>query len=214
MISRAIAFQANGKTILLDLMLRSACQGHLFLQIFFCGPIYHHEKFVLANRLSLRERQFWNRHTQHWDAGSWQVACLDLASCFCLVRASKPTIEQLMWPLPMTRLVSLSARRSRAHTMGSILESSGSCGQLHHKQHFGVLKKIFLPSMIGVQQCAGLFLVVLRRLACGRTKLANLLPEGSQKHLLSLLAFLRALKEAFRHSCRALQKLCYVFIMP
>jgi hypothetical protein len=57
--------------------------------------------------------------------------------------------------------------------------------------------------MIGVQQCADLFLVVLGRLTCGHTKLANLLPEGSQKHLLSLSAFLRALKEACRHSCRA-----------
>ncbi len=70
-------------------------------------------------------------------------------------------------------------------------------------QHFGVLKKIFLPLMISVQRYAGLFLVVLGRLARGRTKSANLLPEGSEKHLLSLLAFLRALKEACRHSCRA-----------
>jgi hypothetical protein len=57
--------------------------------------------------------------------------------------------------------------------------------------------------MIGMKQCAGMFLVVLGRLARGRTKLANLLPEGSQKHVLSLLAFLCALKEACRHSCRA-----------
>jgi hypothetical protein len=56
--------------------------------------------------------------------------------------------------------------------------------------------------MIGMEQCAGLFLVVLGRLACGRTKSANLLPEGSRK-VLSLLAFLHALKEACRHSCRA-----------
>ncbi len=34
-------------------------------------------------------------------------------------------------------------------------------------------------------------------------KSANLLPEGSQKHLLSLLVFLSALKEACGHSCRA-----------
>ncbi len=49
--------------------------------------------------------------------------------------------------------------------------------------------KEFSPSMIGVQQCAGLFLVVLGRLAHGHTKPANLLTEGSHK-LLSLLAFL------------------------
>jgi hypothetical protein len=54
----------------------------------------------------------------------------------------------------------------------------------------GVLKKIFLPLMIGMQQYAGLSLVVLWRLARGRTKLANLLPEGSQRKILSLLAFL------------------------
>jgi hypothetical protein len=65
------------------------------------------------------------------------------------------------------------------------------------------MKRFFLPLMIGVQQCAGLFLVVLGRLARGRTKLAYLLPEGSQKYALSLLAFLRALKEACQHSCRA-----------
>ncbi len=58
------------------------------------------------------------------------------------------------------------------------------------------------PLMIGVQRCAGLFLVVLGRLARGRTKLVNLLPEGSQKHVLSLSAFLCALKEACWHSCR------------
>ncbi len=53
----------------------------------------------------------------------------------------------------------------------------------------GSSKRFFLPSVIGVQQCAGLFLVVLGRLARGRTKPANLLPEGSCK-LGSLLAFL------------------------
>ncbi len=57
--------------------------------------------------------------------------------------------------------------------------------------------------MIGVQQYAGLSLVVLGRLARGRTKLANLLQEGSWQKILSLLAFLCALKEACWHSCRA-----------
>ena len=38
--------------------------------------------------------------------------------------------------------------------------------------------KDFLPSMIGVQQCAGLFLVVLGRLSRGRTEPANLLPQS------------------------------------
>jgi hypothetical protein len=40
-------------------------------------------------------------------------------------------------------------------------------------------QKDFLPLMIGVQQYAGLSLVILGRLARGRTKSANLLPEGS-----------------------------------
>ncbi len=53
----------------------------------------------------------------------------------------------------------------------------------------GSLKGIFLPLMIGVQKYAGLSLVVLGRLARGRTKSANLLPKGSCK-LGSLLAFL------------------------
>ncbi len=67
----------------------------------------------------------------------------------------------------------------------------------------GSSKRFFLPSMIGVQQYAGLSLVVLGRLARGRTKLANLLQEGSWRKILSLLAFLCALKEACWHSCRA-----------
>ncbi len=90
-------------------------------------------------------------------------------------------------PLPTTRLGSPLARRSHARTMGLLLESSGSQAQLCRKWHFGVLNKNFSPSMIGVQRYAGLSLVVLWRLACGRTKLANLLPEGSCK-LGSLLA--------------------------
>ncbi len=53
----------------------------------------------------------------------------------------------------------------------------------------GSSKRMFLPSMIDVQKCAGLLLVDLGRLACGRTKPANLLPEGSCK-LGSLSAFL------------------------
>ncbi len=71
----------------------------------------------------------------------WLAAFLDQASCFCLVRAIKPNIDQLTWPMPTTRLGSLSAWRSCACTMGSFLESSGSQAQLCRKQHFGVLKK-------------------------------------------------------------------------
>jgi hypothetical protein len=57
--------------------------------------------------------------------------------------------------------------------------------------------------MIGVQQYAGLSLVILGRLARGRTKSANLLQEGSWRKILSLSALLCALKEACRHSCTA-----------
>jgi hypothetical protein len=64
-------------------------------------------------------------------------------------------------------------------------------------------KRIFLPLMISMQRYAGLALVVLGRLARGHTKLANLLQEGSWQKILSLSAFLCALKEACRHSCRA-----------
>jgi hypothetical protein len=110
-------------------------------------------------------------------------------SFFCLVRAIKLNIIQLMWPLPMTRLGSPSALRSRACIMGLLVESSGSRAQLRHKWHFGVLEKNFLPLMIGVQQYAGLSFVVFGRLAHGRIKLANLLPEGSRE-LGSLLALL------------------------
>jgi hypothetical protein len=48
--------------------------------------------------------------------------------------------------------------------MGLLLESSGSQAQLHPEWHFGVLENIFSPSMIGVQQYAGLSLVVLEGL--------------------------------------------------
>ncbi len=51
-------------------------------------------------------------------------------------------------------------------------------------------QKDFLSSIIGVQQYAGLSLVVLGRLAYGRTKSVNLLTESSQRKLLSLLAFM------------------------
>ncbi len=131
----------------------------------------------------------WNGCSYKKSKAGWLAACLDQASCFCLVRAIKPNIDQLTWPLPMTRLGSLSAQRSRTCTMGLFLESSGSRAQLRCKQHFGVLEKIGFPSMIGVQRWAGLFVVVLGRLARGRTEPANLLPEGSHK-LLSLSAFL------------------------
>jgi hypothetical protein len=87
--------------------------------------------------------------------------------------------------------------------MGLLLESSGSQDQLHREWHFGVLEKDFLQLMIGVQQYAGLSLVVLGRLAHGRTKLTHLLQEDSWQKILSLLAFLCALKEACWHSCRA-----------
>jgi hypothetical protein len=92
-----------------------------------------------------------------------------------------------------------SADNQTRLTMDLLLESSGSQAQLRCEWHFRVLEKIFLLSMIGVQQYAVLSLVVLGRLACGCTKLANLLQEG----ILSLLAFLCAMKEACRHSCIA-----------
>jgi hypothetical protein len=53
----------------------------------------------------------------------------------------------------------------------------------------GSLKRIFAIDDQHAVQCAGLFLVVLGRLARGRTKPANLRPEGSCK-LGSLSAFL------------------------
>jgi hypothetical protein len=99
---------------------------------------------------------------------------LDLVSCLCLVRASKLTINQLMWPLLTTRLGSLLARRSSVHTKGLLLESSKLWTQLRRNLHFGVLGGIFLPSMIGILQCANLSLVVLGRHACNRIKLVDL----------------------------------------
>ncbi len=137
-------------------------------------------------------------------------------SCFCLVRAIKLNIVQLMWPLPRIRLGSPLAWRSHTRNIGLLLESSGSRAQLHHERHFGVFEKIFSPLMIGVQQCAGLSLVVLGRLAHGYTKLANLLPEGSRK-LGSLLAFLSWKQLALGLSSFLLslcRKIGYEFIMP
>ncbi len=68
---------------------------------------------------------------------------LDLVSCFCLVRARKLTINQLMQPPPTTRLGSLLVWRSCVCTRGSLLESLGSWAQLQCKLHFGVFDKIF-----------------------------------------------------------------------
>jgi hypothetical protein len=80
----------------------------------------------------------------------------------------------------------------------------------------GSSKKIFLPSMIGVQQYTVLSLVVLGRLAHGRTKLANLPSEGSCE-LGSLSAFL-SWKQSTLGLSLFLLSLCrrigYEFIMP
>ncbi len=158
-------------------------------QNFIFARCFLRSHFPLAPPKILRSSR-WNGCSYEKNKADWFAACLDQVSCFCLVRAIKPNINQLRWPLLTTRLGSLSAWHSRAPTMGSFLESSGSRAQLCHKQHFGVFERNFSLSIIGVQGCAGLFLVVLGRLAPGCTKLANLLPEGSQQHLLSLLAFL------------------------
>ncbi len=140
--------QLNSKTIPLDLFLRSVCWGHasdglhrclyneiLCLQVVSCGLISCMTQKIenlSEELLLLQERQSWKGHTYHWDAG-WLAACLDLACCFCLVRASKPIINQLTWPTPTIRVGSLLAQRSCVRNRGSILESSGSWAQLHHK---------------------------------------------------------------------------------
>ncbi len=121
----------------------------------------------------------------------WLAACLDQASCFCLVRASKPIITQLTQHTLMTGLGSLLAWHLRACTRGLFLKSSGSQAQLRCKQHFGVIEKIFLLSMIGMQQYACLSLVVLGRLACG-------LPQNRP---ISYQKVLDENSSACRHSC-------------
>jgi hypothetical protein len=168
-----------------------------------------------AERLFLQEKAVLEETCLALGTG-WLAACFDLASCFCLVRAIKLNIVQLMWPLPTTRLGSPLAQRSRACTMGLLLESSGSRAQLRCEWHFGVLEKIFLPSMIGMQWYAGLSLVVLGRLSCGCTKLAHLLPEGSRK-LGSLSTFLSWKQSALGLSSFLLslfRRIGYEFIMP
>jgi hypothetical protein len=95
---------------------------------------------------------------------------LDLASCSYLVRASKFTINQLMWPLPMIILDSLMAWRSHVCTRRLLLEPLDSWAQLRRESHVGVLEVNFLPSIIGVLWCPNLSLVVLERLAFGHVK--------------------------------------------
>ncbi len=105
------------------------------------------------------------KNAQHWG--------IDLASCFCLVRASKLTINQLTWPIPTTRLGSLLALCLRVCARRLLLETLDLRAQLCCKSHFEVLERNFPPLMIGVQQCASLSLVVLG-LAHNHVKLANL----------------------------------------
>ncbi len=128
---------------------------------------------------------------------------LNLTSCFCFVRASKPIINQLTWPIPRICLGSLSAQRLRMHIKGTILESSGSWAQLCRKYFFRILDKNFPPLMIGVQRYAGLSLEVLKRLACSCTKLANLLPEGSWKKTPQLVNVLVELPSRRRGSLKS-----------
>ncbi len=68
---------------------------------------------------------------------------LDLASCFCLVRASKLTINQQTWPSPTIRLGSLLTWYLCGCTRGLLLKSLGLWVQLHCKLHFKVLRKNF-----------------------------------------------------------------------
>ncbi len=195
MISHAIAFQANGKTILMDSLLRSVHWGHvsediprhqyneiLFSWVVSCVFISRSfpkkSENVSSERLFLREKQGW-------------LAC-------CL-----PLLGKLLLPCLSYQAQHQPADVASADNLTG-LPVGLALARLHHGIVLGVFRvtrptplqvalrgpwKEFFLSMISMQQCAGLFLVVLGRLACGRTKPANLLPEDSCK-LLSLSAFL------------------------
>ncbi len=147
-ISCPIAFQAICKIILLDSFLKISLLRRCFRRrsetsdetkfIFTSCFLLSHFLLVPKNSETSRQtavptrKAVSKRHAWLWDAG-WLAACLNLASCFCLIRASKPIVDRLTWPLPTIRLDSLLAWRSRARTRGSILESSGSWAQLCRK---------------------------------------------------------------------------------
>ncbi len=123
-----------------------------------------------------------NSHSYKISKAGWLAACLDWASCFCLVKASKSNINQLTWPLPTTRLGSIGSALKRLHQRVK--------GPTQPQVALWGPQKNFLPSMIGMQHYTGLSLVVVGKHASGCTILAILLPEGSWRKLLSLLAFL------------------------
>ncbi len=115
-----------------------------------CTMKFYSCKFVLAIPFPSRHKKIWERLGRMavpMRKAVLEETCLawglDWASCFCPVRASKLTINQLMRPLPTTRLGSLLAWRSRAHTMRLLLEALGSWAQLHHELHFRVLEGSF-----------------------------------------------------------------------
>jgi hypothetical protein len=126
--------EASGEDMLLMAYVDACTTKFYFLQVVSCGPISCSSQKIL--RMPWRNGCLYKKGSLGKDMPSiWTLvaACHDLVSCFCLVRASEPTINQLMWPLPTTRLVSLLAWRLHALSRGSILESSGSWAQLHCK---------------------------------------------------------------------------------
>ncbi len=135
-LSCPIAFHANCNTIFLDSLLRTSVKETLLtvhidaskMKFYFC-------ELFLTVPFPAHLKKNWEPlggtavPTKKSKAG-WLAACLDLASCFCLVRAIKPNIDRVTLPLLTTRLGSLLARCLCAHTMGLFLESSGSRSQL------------------------------------------------------------------------------------
>ncbi len=159
MISRAIAFQANGEAIFLDLLLRSVCWGHvsdgvrrrsynkiLFLRVFSRGPISCSSQKIL--RTSRRNGCSYEKGSLGKDIPSigtlvglllaltWQAASalLGLASL-----PSTSWCGLYWWPnwspyLPWC---------SRARTRGLFLESLGLWAQLRRIALWGPWKDFF-----------------------------------------------------------------------
>jgi hypothetical protein len=101
-----------------------------------------------------------------------------------LCQCKLATIEQLMWPKPMTRLGLLLAQRQCGRARKLLLESTALQCQLRRESRFRVLEGHFPPSMISMKQWCYLGLGGPWKAPCSRAlvELATLKKRSSRFH--------------------------------
>ncbi len=112
-ISHPIAFQMICETILFGLVSQNIHWENVSEAVLRCTM---KQKFIFASYFSRShfplvppkksETSWRNGCSYKKSKASWLAACLDQVSCFCLVSASKPIIDQLTWHTLTTRLSS------------------------------------------------------------------------------------------------------------